>query len=77
MIKIVGIIVCAYILFVAIGLIWTQIWLRLDKKKQPSETEKRNMGQTGILAVNDRMWISGGYEMSPKWLIATKMRYLV
>lgn len=66
--KIVGIIVCAYLLFVAIGLIWTQIWLRLDKKRLPTETEKRNMGQTGILAVNDRIWISGGYEMAPEWL---------
>ena len=66
--KIIGIIVCAYLLVVVIGIIWTQIWLRLDKKRPPSETEERNMGQTGILAINDRIWISGGYEMTPQWL---------
>ena len=67
-IKIIGIIVCVYLFVVVIGNIWTQIWLRTHKRGPMTDTERIDLGLTGALKVNDRIWLSGGYDPEPKWL---------
>jgi hypothetical protein len=67
-IKAVGIIICAYLLLVVMGNIWTQIWVRTDKKRPMTDREKISLGHTGELMVNDRIWLSGGYDPASKWL---------
>jgi hypothetical protein len=50
--------------------IWTQIWVRTEKNKPmpATEDEKAMMGYIGELKVNDRIWLSGGYDPYPEWL---------
>lgn len=79
-IKIIGFIVCAYLLLVIAGNIWTQIWVQTDKKGPMTDTERKlqekiSLGHTGKLQINDRIWLAGGYEPEPEWLGKTQGYY--